>query len=239
MNGRRTTTTNGLAALGLVTTLLVGLVVVAGPGAGASNLYDTPVEITYQLAYQTSPDPDVPLAEATARWTLRSLSDWDFAFLDGPDAGTVYRLRPDGTMTATDGRTPTDPSPSRHPAGTEMVPLPDMAFDRLAELAATGGDVPGAFTAAHDGPQVEAVIRSVAAATGLPADQLRALIVTRPANNDAYRWDPERGDWVGADGTVTETVVVDAVSRGVLLRQVDYEGTLVRRVAVVGIRPLG
>ncbi len=237
--GRPPVGTVGVATAGLVVTLLVGLTLTNRPDRPATNLYDAPVEIIYALAYQTTPNPHIPLAEATARWTLRSLSDWEFEFVTGPDAGTVYRLRPDGTMTATDGYTIVDPGPSRHPAGTEMVPLPDLAFNRLAELAVTGGDIPGVYTVDRTGPQVDSILQTVATATGLPVGRLRGVVLTRPNDNDAFRFDLERGDWVGADGVVTETIVVDAASHCVLLHSVEFEGTLVRRVAVVGIRPLG
>ncbi len=225
----------GFGSLGL---LVVATWLVVGVRAEATSLYDTPVEITYELTYQTTPDPTAPLTEATGRWTLRSLSDWDFEFIGGPDDGTVYRLRPDGTMSATDGRTTVDPNPARFPAGTEMVPLPDMAFDRLAALALGDGDLPGVSAVVRSGAGVEEALKEVVARTGLAIDQLRAVVVTRPANNDVYRWDPQRADWVGIEGDVTETVVVDDLSGGVLLRQVEFDGALVRRIAVVEIRPL-
>ena len=41
-----TTRTIGASVAGLVATLLVGMILLNGSDAGASNLYDAPVEIT-------------------------------------------------------------------------------------------------------------------------------------------------------------------------------------------------
>ncbi len=229
----RRNTTKTLSTLFVGAGLLAVLVFTSSSGtAQADHLHDYPLQITYEIQYQQEVDLKVPLAKAQAVWTVRSPSDWDFEFNSGPDKGTVYSLRPDGTFTSTDGRTVSE---TTHRPGTEMVPLPDMAFDNYAKAAMGYQALSGAESVETAGSRAADARQSAAAKSALPESQLKAVVVTRESDSDAFEYDQVTGTWVGAHGSVTETVVVDAESQGVVFREIVFEGQLVRRVEVVAV----
>lgn len=224
-----------LVAVLLAVVMALGLMLVPRTTAQADNLHDFPLRITYKLAYQREVDLAAPLARGTAEWTVRSLSDWEFRFLSGPDAGTVYRLSPDGTFSSTDGRSGF--TSTKHEAGTEMIPLPDMAVDNYARTALGVGDLPDVI-AVDRGAAAENARASAAAKSGFQEDQLLAAVVIRNSTVDAFEYDTERGEWVGSPGIVHETIVVDAESHGIILREIVWEGQLIRRVEITAVESL-
>lgn len=236
-NRTSATRTVGMWLAGIILVVVAGLFFIAQTdNASAGQLDAFPVRITYELDYQAEVDRNVPLVHAKAVWDVRSFSDWDFEFLTGPDSGTIYSIRPNGVFASTDGRTS---SSTQYAPGTEMIPLPDMAFDtRAQEVLADRNDLPG-LRAIDRGASAMSVVESAASKSGLSVDGLRGAVFERDSSTDAFEFDASKGDWVGADGVMRETIVVDSQSLFIVLREQVFEGELLRRVAVIGVEGTG
>lgn len=228
-----------LASVSVTAAVVVGglLSVLPGQEAGAASLGAFPLRVTYAIEYQLTPDRSQPLASAEAQWVVRSLSDWEFSFLTGPDSGTIYRLAPDGTFTATDGRTS---STTVHPPGTVMVPLPDLAVDSTAaKLVTSDAKASPLVSVDRESANVAPALEAAAAASNMiTKDQLVAATFRRESSVDAYEFDQLKGIWVGISGTLEETIVMDTAGPGVMFRELRFEGQLLRRIVVTDIAKL-
>ena len=216
--------------------LVTGLVAATtGQQARADSLHDFPLEITYELTYQQTPDRSQPLATAKAVWVVTSLSDWEFTFLSGPDVGTVYRLEPGGTFTSSDGRTS---SSTEHEPGVEMVPLPDMALDSQALITTSDASSPASVSVDRGSARSSEALRRAASVSGFTEGDLAGATLTRESSVDAFEYNADTDNWIGIPGTVEETLVVDLSAPGIMFREIVFDGQLIRRVAVVDVTPL-
>jgi hypothetical protein len=111
-------------------------------------------------------------------------------------------------------------------------------MDNVVQLTAPDAPTPRGVTVERSGQLLDQALDQAASHSGFERDQLQGAVITRESSSDAFRYDPSTDEWIAETGTVVETVVVDSSAPGVLLRIQTFQGSLIRRVAVVSVETL-